>query len=467
MRKSFIYFRVLVILSLIKAFNLNFSVLQASNVSFAGDDPVTITIFEEIGLSRSLQPVEVDLSVRANSLAADTVAQKLQDQLSIIDRQCDELGRLPHQVFNIRYIPQKDKFTFSVTFLVTIDANTSNKYDVVFNEGESVPLSDFRVDGEGVGRTISNNYFNIKTDETSGQINTIELRFANRPSFRFRHGPMHYNPDFIILSDWPNDVSYDWKSARHMSGPEYEIEKGPVFFSMKRKQVLPGYNQVMAEVYYRFYSDLPWFIMESKIEALEDFRTFAVRNDQLAFGVDDFTHAGWRTDSIGLHPDHRGGLGRIPLYDHSRSGRHVLGSSLSPFLPWLSYSHDDRGYGVASLRLGWKNQNLLTGGPAPLVNARTVLSDNSGAPYWFRSLVYTPRRANDPAFFNLDAEVISQMAVLIPRGSSYQEKNVYFFFPFNEKTEFQPVDDLYLKLTNPLRVVIDDLNELSPFQDNQ
>ncbi|MEX1062017.1 MAG: hypothetical protein WEC12_00325 [Balneolaceae bacterium] len=435
--------------------------LTASATSAAADDdyqtdPVHVTVIEDEGFEREEEPVEVEITLPMPEDAGQDVADWIRSRVRVMDLNSGAPQEIPSQVFDVRLDGSSAIARARVAFFASVEANSTARYRIDRNEAPGGVESDLSVRGDGVVRTIENEHFRILTEDPSGQIDQIDLQFADEPSFRFAPGTMHWNPDFIIVDDNYPDGGYDWLAARYMEYPQYEAESGPVFFSIKRRQLVPGQDKMFVEVYYRFYAGKPWFVMESRMEAVEDFRTFALRNDELAFGIGDFTHAGWRAQSVGLHPSHRGELGKIPLYDQDdRHSRHALGSSLSPNLPWLSYSHPERGYAVATLRLGWDNRNVLTGGPAPLVNSRTVLSDNNGAPYWFRSLVYTPRRAESEDFFNLSQDVINEMVQLIPRGSSYFERNVYLFYPFDSETEYEPVDDLYLRLTRPLKVETD------------
>lgn len=413
-----------------------------------------VVLTEEDGLNRNQEPVEIPLRM---ALDPDRFEQLLADPSSAI-RVSKEEGtgtqEVPSQLFDLTWSASDHHVRAHLLFFADVDAHSESVYQIDYEPSSVRPEAELSVEGEGVYREIENEHFRIETDPASGQIDQIQLKFADQPLFRFEPGNMHWNPDFIIVPDSYPDQGYSWPAARNMEHPDYEIESGPLFFSIKRRQFVPGQKSVFLEVYYRFYAGKPWFVMESRLEAVRSFRTFAIRNDELAFGVGDFTHAGWRTESIGLHPKHRGEVGTIPLYDESRPGRHILGSTLSPWTPWLSYSHNERGYAVASLRLNWDNRNLLTGEPSPLANPRTVLSSNNGAPYWFRSLVYTPRRAHDEFFFDLDQEVINEMIQRIPRGSSYSERNVYYFYPFDTEQRYEPADQLYLKLTKPLQIEI-------------
>jgi len=203
------------------------------------------------------------------------------------------------------------------------------------------------------------------------------------------------------------------------------------------------------EVYYRFYAGLPYFVSETYIEAKKDARTFAIRNDELAFGRNDFNLVGWRNKTPDMFEDHMGEIGSTGLYyDGYRSG-HVLGSVLPPNMAWISMFHRDEGYGVGSIRLEWENVNVLTGEPSPLYNSHTVISEHDEGLYWFRSLIYSPRGSA-----GVSTDKLLEYLVDVPKGSSYREKNAYIMFESDKEKTFAPIDDLYFKLRKPLNVMV-------------
>lgn len=435
-----------------------FVAVEAGAQDYSSLEPLYVTLTEEAGLDRDREPVEFEITLARPAEADGDLVEQIRSSVRVYDLSGGVEQEIPSQVFDVRIPGSGDIVRAKVAFLATVGADSQVRYRVIRDATGPAPRysTDLSVEGEGIERTIENEHFRIITDPVSGQIDRIELKFATEPSFHFPAGNMHWNPDFIIAADDYPEGGTSWMAARHMEHPDYEVESGPVFFSIHREQVVPNQDKMFVEVYYRFYEGLPWFEMQSRMEVIREFRSFGIRNDELAFGPYQFTHAGWREQSIGLHPRHRGEMGSIPLLDESRLDRHVLGSSLHQNIPWLSYSHGEEGYAVASLRLGWDNRNILTGHPAPIVNARTVLSISEGTnPYWFRTLVYTPRRAEQETFFNLPQETITEMLQLIPRGTSYFERNAYYFYPFDWDNNYAPPDDLYLRLTQPLRVDVE------------
>jgi hypothetical protein len=367
---------------------------------------------------------------------------------------------IPSQVYDIKTgkVAAKDSANIAVrariAFFTDIKAYTTGTYFVYYGNPDAPapkyqsPLS---VKGEGVKYTIDNNHYRIMTEEKSGQIDQIDLKFSSKASFRFKYGTVHWNPDFIVIPDDFPKTGYTWYYAHHFVDPPHEVESGPIFFSIKRSQLIPNQDTAYMEVYYRFYAGLPWFIMTSRIEAKKDCRTFAIRNDELAFGRTDFTHAGWRDKTPDMLDTDNGEIGTTKVWgdDTIRLGGHPLGSSLPANMAWFSLCNIKNGDAVASIRLGWENKNVLTGEPSPLYNSHTVISEHEEGFYWFRSLIYSPR-----GFATMSQSEIDKNLIPVPKGSSYYEKNAYLLFEFGMEKKFEPVDALNFQLKAPLNVKV-------------
>ena len=280
------------------------------------------------------------------------------------------------------------------------------------------------------------------------QRDSIDLKFATKPTLKFEWGPTHYNPDFIVVPDDFPVTGYTWYYARDFKKPETEVESGPIFFSMKRRQMIPGQDVVYMEVYYRFYAGLPYFIMESYMEAKKPARTFAIRNDELGISGIAFTHAGWRNKTPDMMENHMGAIG-TRSYNHERALTSTLGSVLPPNIAWVSMCQLDDGFAFGSIRLEWENMNVITGEPSPTYNSHTVIRCNENDFHYFRSLIYSPRGSG-----GLTTEETWNFLIDVPEGSSYYEKNAYFFYEFSREEKFGPVDDMYFQLWTPLEVKV-------------
>ena len=422
-----------------------------------------VLVQETAGFDRTGEPVEAEITfsqpLRGGGFGA--IEDDIRHELRVLHYSGGTFRELPCQAYDIRYAgknnppaqaPKSVLVRMRVVFFADVAANSTETYAVCYNNAtapEPRYATDLTVSGSGVGFTVDTGKLKITTETASGQIDQIDLHFATTPSFRFKYGTLHWNPDFIVVPDDFPVTNYTWWYAHHFKEPETAIARGPVFFSVRRKQLIPGQDTAYMEVYYRFYAGQPYFIMESYIEAKKDTRTFAIRNDELAFGRTDFTHAGWRIKTPDMFDDHLGEIGSITIYHEERTGGHVLGSALPPNMAWISLTHPANGYGVGSIRLEWENVNALTGAPSPLYNSHTVISEHDEGLYWFRSLIYSPRgvtgKTSDEARKNL---------VKVPKGSSYREKNAYLFYEYGAETKYAPVDGLWEQLRKPLAVTI-------------
>jgi len=343
-----------------------------------------------------------------------------------------------------------------VVFFATVKARMTGTYYICYGNPdppEPKLTGGLKVSGEGVGYTIENPWFRIVTDDVSGQVDTIDLKFAGNTAYTFGPGNMHWNPDYMYVpEDFPT-TWFKWYYAHNFENPPYESVTGPVFFSIHRSQLVPGQDIAWMEVDYRFYDRLPYFIVESRIVTKKAWHTLAIRNDELAFRTGDFTHAGWRNMTDDMLPGHIGEIGTVDVYNAARVGNHVLGSALPPNMPWVSLCNVEKGVGTGSIRIAWDNTNVLTGEPSLLYNSHTVISDHGGNLYWFRSLVYSQR--DDYNDLKWNADDWRKACIDVPEGSSYYEKNAYIFYEWKDESKFEPIDDMSFKLRNPLVVTVE------------
>ena len=419
-----------------------------------------VAVQETAGIDRTHEPVECEIQFvhQLSSPGVADIAADIKRDVRVVHCETDDrMKEIPSQLYDVRAgkvdetkNPPSAPVRARVVFFADVAAFSTGKYLVCYGNTAAKPPqypSELHVTGQEVRYAVENTHYRILTEEVSGQIDQIDLKFATKPSLRFKYGTLHWNPDFIIISDNYPTGGYNWYYAHHFVKPEYEVESGPVFFSLKRRQLIPGQDVAYMEVYYRFYSGLPYFISETYIEAKKDTRTFAIRNDELAFGRNDFNLVGWRNKTPDMKENHMGEIGLTGLfYDGYQSG-HVLGSALPPNMAWISMLHRDNGYGVGSIRLGWENVNVLTGEPSPIYNSHTVISEHDEGLYWFRSLIYSPRGAE-----GVSTDQLMEFLVYVPKGSSYYEKNAYVVYETDKERAFAPIDSLYFSLGKPLEV---------------
>lgn len=449
--------------------------LTAFGVSLAADDPTewnkawtqyqTVFVQETAGYDRSREPAEAEVKFFQSMPKKDVkgVDAAVKRAVRVVHKTVQgKWEEIPCQAYDVRPYDWNSKakqpeimVRARVAFFADVPAHQTGTYFILYgnpNAPEPNDTTGLTAMGKGVGYTIENPFFRIITDKTSGQIDKIDLKFSGNPSFRFVHGNMHWNPDFMFVpEDFPT-TWFTWYYAHNFVDPPCQVESGPVFFSVRRSQLVPGQDIAWMEVYYRFYDGLPWFLMESRITTKKKCHTLAIRNDELAFSTDDFTHAGWRNYTTDMLPGHIGEIGSVDIFNEARMGDHVLGSALPPNIPWISFCNVKKGYAVGSIRLKWDNTNVLTNEPSPLYNSHTVISEHYGGLYWFRSLVYTQRDDNNTLGWTADDW--RNACREIPEGSSYYEKNAYMFYEWTKEGKFKPIDEMWFKLREQLKVTV-------------
>lgn len=425
----------------------------------------TVMVQETAGLDRSKEPVEVEIKFwQPDKGDFKKIEADVKREIRVIHHAEDgKYTEIPSQVYGVGIDKWHKSKTESqavmvraqVVFQADVKAYKTEKYQIYYGNpeaGEPRYETPLKVKGTGVHYTIENSFYRIMTEKTSGQIEQIDFKFAGKPSLRFNPGTIHWNPGFVQIPDDFPSTMYTWLYAHNFKNPATEIELGPVFFSIKRSQLIPGQDIVFMEVYYRFYRDLPYFVMESRIEAKKDTRAFVIRNDEMGFRSEDFTHAGWRDKTPEMLKGDDGHIGTSKLFHELRECKtsyHTLAMTLPPNMAWISFVNLQRSFGVGSIRLDFCNENVLTGAPSPLYKSHTVISEHGGSLYWFRGLIYSKRRPE-----NRSREEMDEFAFRIPRGTSYYEKNDYLLYEFDMEKKFSDIDHYYFRLREPLRVVL-------------
>lgn len=432
----------------------------------------TVMVQETAGLDRSGEPVEMEIKFwQPNRGDFKKIEADVKREIRVVHHsENGKFREIPSQVYDVSIDKWHKKDSpeamvrAKIVFLADVLAYKTEKYVIYYRNPEAeephyeTPL---RITGSGVLYTVDNSVYRIITEQKSGQIDQIDLKFASKPSLRFNSGPVHWNPGFVNIPDDFPSTMYTWLYAHDFKNPVTEVESGPIFFSIKRSQLIPGQDIVFMEVHYRFYAGLPFFIMESRIEAKKDTRSFIIRNDEMAFKSTDFTHAGWRDKTPQMLEKDDGHIGTTALFHELREAEtsfHTLAMTLPPNIAWISFVNLQKGYAVGSIRLDFCNENVLDGSPSPLYNSHTVISEHHGNLYWFRGLIYSKRRPE-----HRTRKEMEEFAFKIPRGSSYYEKNAYLVYPFDMEKNFSAIDDCYFRLREPLKVRLIRTGEMDMF----
>jgi len=124
-----------------------------------------------------------------------------------------------------------------------------------------------------------------------------------------------------------------------------------------------------------------------------------------------------------------GRLHRGQIEKYSAVNDHGDFLRISPEASFVGFFNPKGGVGAATVRLD--AANLGPGGGAPvLFDSATWLAKGEGFHYWFRSLVY----------FSVDWD--RKQLIRVPKGSVYAERNLYFFWDWEEDLGLKALTDL-------------------------
>jgi metal-sulfur cluster biosynthetic enzyme len=265
---------------------------------------------ERDGLPRRGEPIYIDCA-----FAADQI-RDMAKEIRLVEEGSGE--EIPCQV----YAQKKNDSTKSCTivFLAAVNAAEYKTYLVLY--GNSSPAcwkpiyqTDLEVRGEEYALEIENSYYKARLSPVMGHLRNLEFKrwgktmldwyaeptpinltdASNDPkgeldiAWHGEHNCIHWTPDFsnqlrFRMTNWPEP-------------PNYEVVRGPICTIVRRwgypvTPIHPALPQtaVSIEVTYVFYSGLPYFTMESRLDVEKEVDIEVVRYDQWLFD-NAFTHA--------------------------------------------------------------------------------------------------------------------------------------------------------------------------------
>jgi hypothetical protein len=317
--------------------------------------------------------------------------------------------------------------TLSFAFLIDIKPREKATYLVFYNNPDAEKpkyISDLKIIGNGLDKTIDNSFFKVSLDKKSGMIFKI---FEKSSRLLLEHkletnGAVHWNPGayspphaWVHCSDWDN--------------PPYTETEGPVFYSLKRSAPLPHLKDIHVSINYYFYDQSPIIIMESTMLIKKDLAVKALRNGEIVFNKEIFNRLAFQTIKGKTHT--------IDLSNTKMHPEHVI--TLRPDTPWISLLNKDKGIAFANLFLDSATANIL-GGPASLQQPY-IYVQNGPWYYIARAFVYSFGSNNQ-----------SRM-LPVKNGSLYYEKNAWVPFPFKKMKELsRSLDKYYEMYKYPLNI---------------
>jgi hypothetical protein len=325
----------------------------------------------------------------------------------------------------IRYHPST---TFSLAFIANLRPKEKATYLVFYNNPEAAKPAyptDLKVSGEGLGKTIENNFHRVTLNKKSGVIYEITEKTSK---IRLEHkletnGSIHWNPGVY-------SPPHAWYHTSDWENPPYSEQGGPVFYSIRIAAPLPYYPHVFCSVTYHFYAGTPYILAQTTIDISDNLFVKALRNGEVVFNKKVFTKAGYKAMD--------GGVAVIDLTRTRMHPDHVI--TLRPDVPWVTFFDENKGIAFANLYLETTMTNV-EGGDASAVTP-FVYIQNGPWYYLARGLVYSFGTNNQT------------LMLPVRKGSVYLEKNVFYPYAFKKNQSFAAeAERVYQMLKYPVSVL--------------
>ncbi len=342
------------------------------------------------------------------------------------------------EFFELRYQPT---VTFQVAFLADVPAWSTRIY-LAFYGNPRAPQPRYagglKVEGEGLGIAVENEFYRTLLAKTSGSIDEIHMKMGANQVFAHHletNGALHWNPGIYA----PPRM---WLHASDWNPPaRYELTAGPVFVSTRRSGPLQFYEEeTEVSITYRFYDRLPWIHMCSSYQVKKPVAVQALRNGEVVLNRELVEEFAWRKPG--------GGAGTMVITDGPRHPKHA--KVLPPDTPWAClFSRRRRcGLGLVTARLA----NFRQDGGLPKTFGYYSYLQWGPWVYYCRPLVYTFLSNNNGRL------------VHVPAGNHYYEEMAFVPLRIDpQREDFRELENLYQRLANPLDVqVVEDTDPRAP-----
>ena len=372
----------------------------------------SLTVSETVGIARSREPIDLLVEFRVDQTSdpgREVRVARVEDG--------GVLREVPSQVYG----EKRGETTRSCRLVIPAEVplHASASYLIFYgNPNAERPryATDLRIDGEGYGLDISNRYYSARLSRQMGQLERVTLAREHGLEL-YAGGKGHGEPPTI---DWAHDYVdeggfqklrvKDWASP-----PNYEVVRGPLLAQVRRwgfphSPVHPVFtpSRMHIDVTYRFYAGLPYFMKESRMEAVKDLNISAMRDDEWVFSGYSFTDQVWVDRAGRLHE------GPVPA-EHAQNlwgvGFYHRGSRDAFIALWLEHSAT----GFDGIRHG--------GAP--------TLSYPGHGQLWSRYPANTAR---------------------LKKGAAFHQKNAYLVLPYPEEGVAASVERLRHELDQGLVV---------------
>jgi len=256
-----------------------------------------LSFFETVGIARSQEPVDLQVIFRTDQVVdprreVRVVCVDAGGTLREISSQLDDVSR------------QADRWEGRLVFLADVPMHGQASY-LIFagNPYAELPRyeTDLRTTGEGYGLEIANNHFVAKLSNQMGQLERLIYKRQHGLEL-YAGGKGHGEPPMI---DWAHDyVDENNMQKLRMRNwprcPNHDVVRGPLCVRVRRwgfpysplhPVLTPA--RIHADQTYIFYAGVPYFFKEGSMEAIQDVRIHAMRDDEWVFSGYSFTDPVW------------------------------------------------------------------------------------------------------------------------------------------------------------------------------
>ncbi|MDA0836447.1 MAG: iron-sulfur cluster assembly protein [Planctomycetota bacterium] len=265
-----------------------------------------VVLRETAGLARDRYPVDMKLAF-PESQVTDL---RREIRVASIAPEAGVLQEIKSQVYGEVF--QQGIRICQLVIQASLQANETRHFIVFYgNPLAELPgyPSDLCVEGEGFGLDISNDHFSARLSRQMGQLE--RLTYSSRLGLElYAGGPGHGEPPNI---DWAHDYLSSNKFQKFRltnweTCPDFEVVRGPLMVKVRRWgfphcPVHPLFtpSRMHIDVTYSFYSGLPWFTKDGRMDVMKDFEITYLRDDEWVFSGYTFDEILWMDGNGKLH----------------------------------------------------------------------------------------------------------------------------------------------------------------------
>jgi len=401
-----------------------------------------ITVMESAGLERKREPVHIFMTFDAAKVT--NLSKEVYVAEQVRRRRWREV---PCQVYDELLRPAT--VSARIVFLTDMKPGGKKKFRIYWgnrNPPDRLYTAALVTYVSGAAMAVENSFYWVNINvprlneygqpiEQSGQIDEIVLKAEEPIVLSNPQGNVHWTPDVCYpVTTGSGKVIPRWSHIWNWRMPPQMVSfTGALATGVLRRGNLPNFPNIEATVSYIFYYGQPYFIMTSEIRVKRSVKVYALRNNEMLFDSDLFTH----------HIRQEGEYLKEKGIEEPEKETEPL-AELPPDVPWLAFINKETGLVFAGLNLEYTNERSggpgVTAGQSTLVENKFYIYCHHGITYWSRGLVmglYKPE-----PYTLLD----------VAGGSTYWEKVAYLAFVDKEGDVAAKIKDYYEKLIHPLQI---------------